>query len=205
MPSTFSSLLLYSYIYIHTYFPPFVRSGTIDECNASIGLAVALLEEAISSSLLADALVANLKCVQNRLFDLGANLATPRDNTNKSKVKKTEFASEFVDELEAWIDEMDTHLEPLTTFILPGGHPVAATLHVARTIARRAERNITDLVLRESVDAAVFKYVNRLSDFLFVAARYTNFVLQKDDVKWKKYEKVTTSTKTANGNGNKAL
>lgn len=158
---------------------------------------MSLLEDAISTAICADiSLVSNLKCVQNRLFDLGANLATPRDNTNKSKVSKTAFSAEFVDELEHWIDEMDTHLAPLTTFILPGGHPVAATLHVARTIARRAERNITDLVLRQSVDTAVFKYVNRLSDYLFVAARFANFILQKPDVTWKKYEKVAT-----NGNG----
>ncbi len=126
--------------------------------------------------------------MQNRLFDLGAHLATPRSNASASQVAKTPFGESAAEDLEHWIDEMEAHLDPLTTFVLPGGHQSAAALHVARTIARRAERLVTPLFLdkENDIDSAAYRFLNRLSDFLFVASRFANKLFDYPDVKWAK-------------------
>jgi len=139
--------------------------GTCDEANSSIGLALSLLPETDEWQELRKV----FHIVQTKLFHVGAELATP-----EGKKVGWPIQEEDVTFLEQQIDAMDAQLPPLTNFVLPGGHPAAAALHVARTVARRAERNASHVGQQEQVNAAVLKYLNRLSDFLFVAARYVN-------------------------------
>ncbi|TAX73832.1 cob(I)yrinic acid a,c-diamide adenosyltransferase [Rhizobium leguminosarum] len=142
--------------------------GTIDEANSAIGMA--RLHTAGLSEL--DAM---LMSIQNDLFDLGADLATP-DTGEPSAYEPLRIAETQVDRVEHDIDLLNAGLEPLKSFILPGGSPAAAHLHLARTIARRAERLMVALARTdgEIVGEPAMKYVNRLSDFLFVAARHAN-------------------------------
>jgi len=154
--------------------------GTIDEVNAAIGVA--------RLHLAGDALVDTaMSRIQNDLFDLGADLCTPDHGKGKgpggARLTVTETQVAW---LEAEIDRLNAELEPLRSFVLPGGNAAAAYLHLARTICRRAERLIVELKddPAESVSAAVVKYVNRLSDFLFVASRYANGK-GSGDVLWK--------------------
>ncbi|MBA1350461.1 cob(I)yrinic acid a,c-diamide adenosyltransferase [Rhizobium sp. WYCCWR 11146] len=142
--------------------------GTIDEANSAIGMArlhTAGLPE----------LDAMLMSIQNDLFDLGADLATP-DTGEPPAYEPLRIAETQVDRVEHDIDQLNAGLEPLKSFILPGGSPAAAHLHLARTIARRAERLMVALARTdgEIVGEPAMKYVNRLSDFLFVAARHAN-------------------------------
>lgn len=139
--------------------------GTVDEANAVIGLA--RLHTAAWPDL--DAMLAR---IQNDLFDLGADLCTPEEPEPKYPPLRIEQSQ--VDRLEREIDAMNAELNPLTSFILPGGSPAAAHLHLARTVARRAERYMTELAGLETVSAAALKYVNRLSDHLFVLSRVVN-------------------------------
>jgi cob(I)alamin adenosyltransferase len=144
--------------------------GTIDEANSAIGLArVALARDAVCARL--DAM---LLCVQNDLFDLGADLCIPP--SAKSATEPLRIVQSQVDRLEREIDELNAELAPLRSFVLPGGSPAAAALHLARTVTRRAERLLVALAEApgEGVGGPALKYVNRLSDFLFVAARYAN-------------------------------
>jgi len=142
--------------------------GTIDEVNAAIG--IARLNTAGDAGLDAD-----LSRIQNDLFDLGADLSTPGKGQGPGGARLTVTAKQ-VTWLEAEIDRFNAELSPLKSFVLPGGSAAAAYLHLARTLARRAERLIAELKDRpdESVSSDVLKYVNRLSDFLFVASRYAN-------------------------------
>ena len=151
--------------------------GTVDEANAAIGLA--RLHTGGEATL--DAMLGR---VQNDLFDLGADLATPDDGT-KLEWEPLRIVDAQVDRLEAEIDELNGELEPLRSFVLPGGSPAAAHLHLARTTARRAERMIVELSGRpnEPVNPAALRYVNRLSDFLFVASRWINHRAE-GDVLW---------------------
>jgi len=139
--------------------------GTCDEANSNIGLALSLLPETGEWQELRKV----FHIVQTKLFHVGAELATP-----EGKKVGWPIQEEDVTFLEQQIDAMDAQLPPLTNFVLPGGHPAAAALHVARTVARRAERNASHVGQQEQVNTAVLKYLNRLSDFLFVAARYVN-------------------------------
>ena len=151
--------------------------GTIDETNAALGMA------RLSTTAM-PALDAMLARIQNDLFDLGADLATPpRDGGSEDKALR--IIQSQVDRLEAEIDALNADLAPLRSFVLPGGSPAAAALHVGRTICRRAERLMVDLakVPGEVVSAPALRYVNRLSDFLFVAARVANGN-GADDVLW---------------------
>jgi cob(I)alamin adenosyltransferase len=152
--------------------------GTIDEVNAAIG--IARLHTAGDAGLDAD-----LSRIQNDLFDLGADLATPGKGQGPGGARLTVTAKQ-VTWLEAEIDRFNAALSPLKSFVLPGGSAAAAYLHLARTLARRAERLIAELKDRpdESVTSDVLKYVNRLSDFLFVASRYANDK-GVQDVLWK--------------------
>ena len=138
--------------------------GGVDETNACVGVVRAhTADDAILDPMLAR--------VQNDLFDLGADLATPGEQDGALRI-----LSGQVDRLEREIDQLNAELSPLTSFILPGGSPAAAALHVARTVCRRAERGVTLLmsVEAEGVSADALKYLNRLSDLLFVAARWAN-------------------------------
>lgn len=147
--------------------------GTIDELNAMLGLARALGASATTA--------ARLNAVQNQLFHLGADLATPLEA--KAKWIRRISEEEIV-WLEESIDQLDAELEPLKNFILPGGTAAAAQLQVARAVCRRAERLIAGLAAREDIGAQVPAYVNRLSDWLFTLARYENKQAGEPEAKW---------------------
>ncbi|TYO67587.1 cob(I)yrinic acid a,c-diamide adenosyltransferase [Bradyrhizobium hipponense] len=140
--------------------------GTVDETNAAIGVVRLHTHDAPE-------LDAMLGRIQNDLFDLGADLAVPE---REGKAERLRVVASQVERLERDIDALNGELAPLTSFVLPGGTPAAAHLHVARTICRRAERVIVELAARpgEPVGAAGIQYMNRLSDFLFVASRAAN-------------------------------
>jgi cob(I)alamin adenosyltransferase len=138
--------------------------GTVDEANATIGLA--RLYTAGSD---ADAMLAR---IQNDLFDLGADLCTPAEG--RKAVGALRVVDTQVTRLEAEIDAMNAGLAPLTSFVLPGGTPAAAFLHQARTVTRRAERRVGRLIESEPAHATCLRYLNRLSDHLFVLARVLN-------------------------------
>jgi len=153
--------------------------GTVDETNGAIGLA--RLHTANDTP--TDEMLAR---IQNDLFDLGADLCTPEGDARAAR--KAEGALRIVPEqvarLEQEIDTLNETLAPLTSFILPGGTPAAAHLHMARTISRRAERLMTELATREAVNPEAMKYINRLSDHLFVLGRHLNDG-GRADVLWK--------------------
>ncbi|MEC5424129.1 cob(I)yrinic acid a,c-diamide adenosyltransferase [Virgibacillus sp. C22-A2] len=138
--------------------------GTCDEANSMIGLALSFLEKNEFDG--KKAFVEKMHRVQTILFHVGAELATPTDKEVTWKLKK-----DHIQELEDQIDEWDSQLNPLKNFILPSGHSTSSALHSARTVARRAERTAVGL---SEVNVLVVSYLNRLSDFLFVAARYVN-------------------------------
>ncbi|MDO9058901.1 MAG: cob(I)yrinic acid a,c-diamide adenosyltransferase [Bradyrhizobium sp.] len=140
--------------------------GTVDETNAAIGMVRLHLAEAREID-------AMLGLIQNDLFDLGADLAVPE---RQGKVERLRMLGSQVERLERDIDTLNAELAPLTSFVLPGGTPAAAHLHLARTICRRAERIMVELASRpdEPVSDAGIQYINRLSDFLFVASRSVN-------------------------------
>ena len=143
--------------------------GTVDEANCAIGMA------RLSTVTTDPALDAMLARIQNDLFDLGADLCTPPSDA-KLDYEPLRIIQSQVDRLEREIDEMNAVLKPLKSFVLPGGSPAAAALHVARTVTRRAERLMVNLAVQPSevVGEPALKYVNRLSDFLFVASRRAN-------------------------------
>jgi len=151
--------------------------GTLDETNATIGLARLHTRDSLP---VLDAMLAR---IQNDLFDLGADLCFPdetKDARGRLQVTDTQVAR-----LEQEIDGLNRELQPLRSFVLPGGSPAASYLHLARTVSRRAERLIVALSARqgEAVGEAALRYINRLSDFLFVAARSANDK-GKLDVTW---------------------
>lgn len=152
--------------------------GTVDETNAQIGMVRVHLA---GSDVAVDEMLGR---IQNDLFDLGADLCVP-DRGEKLPYEPLRMSDAQVKRLEDEIDQMNAVLQPLKSFILPGGTPAAAALHVARTVSRRAERIMVELanLPNEPVSAAALKYINRLSDFLFVAGRYVNDQ-GKADVLW---------------------
>lgn len=153
--------------------------GTVDEANAVIGLARLYTGDDTGTDTM-------LSRIQNDLFDLGADLCTPEGDARAAR--KSEGALRIVpaqvDRLEREIDMLNDGLEPLKSFILPGGTPAAAHLHMARTVARRAERLMTELAEREDVNPDALRYINRLSDHLFVLGRHLND-RGRADVLWK--------------------
>ena len=143
--------------------------GTVDEANAVIGL---VRVEIVSAGVDEQALDAVLGRIQNDLFDLGADLCTPENGRRAESALR--IVTSQVEWLETEIDKINDRLTPLNSFILPGGSPVAANLHLARTVVRRAERCVTKLARSEAVNTEAVKYLNRLSDLLFVMSRATN-------------------------------
>ncbi len=150
--------------------------GDIDELNATIGLARSIEMMPRIDEVLAP--------VQRDLFSLGALLATPDHDKVKQQLEKARIDDTRVAELERAIDDGETELEPLTAFILPGGTPKSAALHVARTVCRRAERKVISLGSEVDVPPIVVKYLNRLSDLLFVLARVANRRAGAPEVIW---------------------
>ncbi len=150
--------------------------GSVDEINSFIGLALCEIAD--------DDIRQTLHNIQNNLFVVGADLASPRGKENKvSSVSRVE--KDFYEKVEKEIDRFNDKLPVLKHFILPGGTKGAALLHIARTICRRAERKVITLGKAEEIGSDISIYLNRLSDFLFVLARYENHVSQTPDVEWK--------------------
>lgn len=141
--------------------------GEVDELNAALGVAGAELEDADLREW--------LSAIQASLFNLGGELAVPDVEALEAKGKGIpRVADAEVDELERWIDQLDSELTPLRNFVLPGGTRAAAALHLARTVCRRAERRVVWLAEREEIAPVLIRYLNRLSDLLFVMARTAN-------------------------------
>jgi cob(I)alamin adenosyltransferase len=149
--------------------------GAVDELNALLGLAISSVADSRLREL--------LNRVQNDLFVLGADLATPMDH-HSSAIER--IGETDVPWLEEAIDELDGALPPIRFFILPGGSESASRLHVCRAVCRRAERNATELADSEPMNENVIRYLNRLSDFLFVLARYANAACGVEEVPWKR-------------------
>lgn len=156
-----------------------VSYGTIDELNSFIGVAKCQIEDS--------EVVEQLKKIQFDLFTVGSESATPLDKlmlaNGKPRLPLIISETEIV-ELEHWMDAFEEHLEPLQYFILPGGGPAATSLHVARTVCRRAERSMVELNSVEEVRPELIKYLNRLSDYLFVAARYVSKLQNEPEEYW---------------------
>jgi cob(I)alamin adenosyltransferase len=138
--------------------------GTVDECNSAIGVARASLTDAALDDVLMN--------LQNALFDVGADLATPLGSKYEKNLVRLD--AEDVETLERLIDQFQEECPPFKNFIHPGGHPASAALHLARTVARRAEREVLRLEEEEASNHEVARYLNRLSDFLFILARVVN-------------------------------
>ena len=152
--------------------------GDVDEMNSSVGLVRCFLRESADPE--RERIDSMLKKVQNDLFNLGADLATPPDRRWEGMVRTDEGD---VTLLENWMDELNAELPPLTEFILPGGAPVSAFLHQARTQCRRCERRVIVLMDEEpSIEDNAMKYLNRLSDFFFVLGRYTERVRDAEEL-----------------------
>ncbi|KAL4427432.1 hypothetical protein ABPG77_000721 [Micractinium sp. CCAP 211/92] len=158
----------------------FAALGDVDEVNSMLGLA---REHARS---LDPSLAAQLEAIQSRLLDVGSAVATPLHSSSEHKLQRVAFCASHTEQLERWIDEMSAQLPPLTQFILPSGGLAAATLHVSRSVCRRAERAVVPLVRSEATDAAVGVYLNRLSDYLFTAARYAALKAGEPETVWVK-------------------
>ncbi|MBL1212049.1 MAG: cob(I)yrinic acid a,c-diamide adenosyltransferase [Ignavibacteriae bacterium] len=150
--------------------------GTIDELNGLLGIAV--------SKMLSERIKKDIVLIQNELFNLGADLATPLDE-NKIKISIPRISDTDITRLEKLIDNYQKELPELRVFILPGGLEGSSILHLSRTVCRRAERRIVELSNTESIGEAVLKYINRLSDLLFVLARFENYSNNHPEVEWK--------------------
>jgi cob(I)alamin adenosyltransferase len=170
--------------------PRIVAYGSVDELNSNIGIAISSLA-AKNRDLFLD-LINIMTCIQSELFIVGSDLADPRypaGNQNHYKTPRTE--ENMASALEDAIDKFETELEPITFFILPGGSIEASLLHITRTIARRAEIAVTLLSTDQIINPIVLVYLNRLSDFLFVAARLINKRLGIKDIAWRPSERQT--------------
>eukprot|EP00239_Pterosperma_sp_CCMP1384_P011499 CAMPEP_0197863138 /NCGR_PEP_ID=MMETSP1438-20131217/40390_1 /TAXON_ID=1461541 /ORGANISM="Pterosperma sp., Strain CCMP1384" /LENGTH=213 /DNA_ID=CAMNT_0043480923 /DNA_START=135 /DNA_END=776 /DNA_ORIENTATION=- len=156
--------------------------GDTDELNNSVGVAREFCLIAGHSEL-----CMQLEEIQSRLLDVGSAVATPADTTKSDrKLELTRFNPAHASEVESWIDSLDEELPALQNFILPSGGQAAAFLHVARGVARRAERSVVPLVRAEKVEQSVGIYLNRLSDYFFTAARYAAMKEGKPEVTYKK-------------------
>ncbi len=152
--------------------------GTVDETNATIGVARLHLGDMPKL----DAMLAR---IQNELFDLGADLCVP-DRGEKLEFEPLRILPKQYERIETEIDELNAELSPLRSFVLPAGHAAAAQLHVCRTVCRRAERLVVELaaIEGEHVSEGAIAYINRMSDFFFVASRWVNFKAGSGDVLW---------------------
>jgi cob(I)alamin adenosyltransferase len=149
--------------------------GSVDELNACIGYAASQLTDT--------SIVAMLQGIQRDLFSLGSQLADPREAGAAAR-EKARLHPDRIAALENAIDGFETELPPLRQFILAGGAPAGASLHVARTVCRRAERRVTSLAGQVEIHASVIEYLNRLSDFLFVLARLVNHRQGQEEIPW---------------------
>lgn len=150
--------------------------GAIDEANASLGLLRAFLSPS-------DPCLPVIKDIQNDLFDIGADLCYPSSSKTSSSKPALRLTQKKITQIEQWIDQLNLDLTPLTSFVLPGGSQTAAFCHQARTLIRRAERQIVNLSQKNSVNPLIIQYTNRLSDLLFVLGRILNNK-GKEDILW---------------------
>lgn len=150
--------------------------GTIDELNSSIGFVATYLEEKEYTDL--------LQSIQSRLFDVGTHLAA---EPGKKNLILPEIKEEFITLLETYIDKMNEKLPELKFFILPGGSRATATCHIARTVCRRAERCVVRVAKNEEIEPILVRYLNRLSDFLFVLARKLSHDTNAPEIVWKSH------------------
>jgi cob(I)alamin adenosyltransferase len=155
--------------------------GTIDELNAALGVACSFIRSRT--------IVAALQSIQNELFNIGAELASDQPVRRRAKSSEAiKLDDAKIRSLELLIDEYDSRVPPLRTFILPGGSQAASFLHLARTICRRAEREVVTLATTEPVSPAIVMYLNRLCDLLFALARYVNKAGRRREITWQKDE-----------------
>lgn len=160
--------------------PVFEALGEQDELCAAIGIAREYC--AIGRNNLSPMLIE----IQSRLFDLGAAVATPRNTSSVDKIVYTAFNPKHTEQLELWIDTLDAEMPPLTTFIIPSGGLSSTHLHMARVVCRRAERAVVPLIADMQIDVEVGRYLNRLSDLLFAAARVAAQREQREEIEWRK-------------------
>ncbi|OGY21058.1 MAG: ATP:cob(I)alamin adenosyltransferase [Candidatus Woykebacteria bacterium GWB1_45_5] len=146
--------------------------GSVDELNSSLGVSNLFIKD--------QKIRKTLQNIQNELFNIGAELADPR------RVKKMKLEKSSIEELERFIDQHDAKLSPLHTFILPAGEKSTTFLQLARAVCRRAEREVVSLARKEKINPNIIAYLNRLSDLLFVLARYLNKGSGKKEILWKK-------------------
>ena len=158
--------------------------GTVDELNTIIGLVRTFIGQQVDRETLIQHLDPMLHRIQNDLFNIGSDLATPPENRWENMVC---VDAQSVKQLEGWIDQLNDHLDPLPEFVLPGGGPVGAFLHQARTVCRRAERIVVSLAHKEpDVHSNSLQYLNRLSDWCFVASRWANQTANQPEHLWEK-------------------
>jgi ATP:cob(I)alamin adenosyltransferase len=169
--------------------------GDVDEVSSQLGLARHFASEADANSL--EILCEQLAWVQSRLLDLGSCIATPIPTSPENRIAHTEFIEAHVDTLEQWIDAFDAQLPPLTKFILPGGGACASQLHIARTACRRAERGVVALVDRGDMEPTGMRFLNRLSDYLFTAARWASHTGGHVEIEYRKPSKRRTKHEQA--------
>ena len=155
--------------------------GTVDELSAFMGLACVTCEENVARSLHLARLVSILRRVQHELFNLGSILSTLPGDVHPKQARITEAD---VEQLEREMDEMNAEMEPLRSFVLPGGTRLNAELHAARTVCRRAERLLVSAAREEEFPPEAIRYLNRLSDALFVMSRWVNHMLGVPEVPW---------------------
>lgn len=164
---------------------PFIKAvGNVDECNCFIGTALSFLGTEKKWQPIKD----QLFHIQHALFDLGASLSTPLTKSTSQKISRTRFDQDETEKLEVWIDEMESDLPKLTTFILPGGSSAGSFLHLARSVCRRAERSVVQLKKEGEISENVLIYLNRLSDYLFVLSRYVNHISNNPEIKWEPHK-----------------
>ncbi|HMO02357.1 MAG TPA: cob(I)yrinic acid a,c-diamide adenosyltransferase [Oligoflexia bacterium] len=159
--------------------------GDIDELNAALGVVIAALEEEVAITTTEkepNDLINGLKIIQNKLFDLGSQIATPENNEYQGMIK---ISANDTTDIEKWIDRETDQLEELKSFVLPGGCLSNAYLHLARTICRRAERSVWELHNETAISEEIPKFLNRLSDLLFVLARAECKRLKKPENLWR--------------------
>ena len=154
--------------------------GTVDELNSALGLAISACDGAKAFEA---RLAEILGTIQSRLFDIGADLATPEGSRNESKIRR--IGETDVEESERWIDEVDSGNVEMRHFVMPGGTELASRLHLARTICRRAERLVVSLGHVEPVGTSTMRYLNRVSDLLFACARRANKESGVADIPWR--------------------
>jgi len=170
--------------------------GDVDELNSNIGLAVEVLKESWQIENFKD-IIDFLKKSQCILLDVGSCVATPLSSAKEHQVKRVEFDGQLIDELEQLIDVYTADLPPLRNFILPGGGKSSSRLHICRSVCRRAERSMAPLLAADEIDEAVYRYVNRLSDYFFVAARFTASMEGHEENIYKKQKRKTDVTEDA--------